>query len=63
MKKGIDKMYWYKLHYSDGTYSHLASKKPILNKHWICDTCTKVELKSFLWYAKEWLIEKMMDRR
>lgn len=54
-------MYYYKTYYSDGTYSHLASKTLIRNKKEVCATCTKVQIKSFLWYAKEWIIEKILD--
>ena len=54
-------MYYYKLYYLDGTYAPLASKTPIRNKKEICTTCTKVQLKSFFWYAKEWIIEKFLN--
>lgn len=54
-------MYYYKTYYLDGTYSHLATKNPIRNKKEVCTTCTKVQIKSFLWYAKEWIIEKFLN--
>lgn len=56
-------MYFYKLYYSDGSYSSLASKKPICNPKWISETCIKVEIKSTFWYFKEWLAEKYLNRK
>lgn len=53
-------MNYYKTYYSDNTFSHFKSKTPICSPKQICDTCTKVENKSAIWYIKECIIDFLL---
>ena len=53
--------YYYKTYYTDGTWSHIKSKKPILNSKWVCETCYKVQLKNVFWYYYQEFVNFLIE--